>query len=124
MDFYFRRALRFFTLSLPLLFISTNFVNAQSGSIQEKIITDPSISRRCEELLNHRRQKIGHKQRITYLIEHAKKLKKQTPENKVSIDQKISETTLELIKEAKLTTLQISHIEENIIRHGCPGLSL
>lgn len=119
-----RRALRSIVLTSIIFFNTQHICWAQSNSIQEKIITDPSISRRCEELLNHRKQKIGHKQRITYLIEHAKKLKNRTPDNKISIEERLSRTTLDLIKEAKLTTLQISHIEENIIRHGCPGLSL
>lgn len=98
--------------------------NYTIDNIQDKIITDPSISRRCEELMNNRKQKVAHKQRLTYLIEQAKKLKAQTPPNKVSVDKKLTQTALDLIKESKLTFYQISLIEENIIRHGCPGLSL
>lgn len=109
---------------LLLLDPTTWAQNLNVDNIQDKIITDPSISRRCEELMNGRKQKIAHKQRLTYLIEQAKKLKALTPENKVSIDKKLTQTALDLIKESKLTYLQISLLEENIIRHGCPGLSL
>lgn len=104
--------------------LTASEIMAEPGNIQDKIITDPSISRRCDELIEKRKQKINHRMRLTYILERSKKLRKDTPEPKVSIKEKLTETMLGIIKELKLTNLRIADLEENIIRRGCPGISL
>lgn len=101
---------------------ATAYTGAQN--IQEAIITDPSISRRCESLVGNRKKKIKHRQRLTYLSQRNKKLLKITPKEKISIKKVLKENQESILKEMRLTSLKIQDIEENIIRRGCPGISL
>ncbi|MGZ3790294.1 MAG: hypothetical protein ACXVLQ_17305 [Bacteriovorax sp.] len=88
------------------------------------VITDPSISRRCELLTEKRQEKIANKQRILALIERNKHLQKITPENKVSVKHKLEVNLGHLEHELILTQNQIQYHEENIVRKGCPGIAL
>lgn len=88
------------------------------------VITDPSISRRCELLTEKRQEKIGNKQRILALIERNKHLQKITPENKVTVKRKLEVNLGHLEHELILTQTQIQYQEENIVRKGCPGIAL
>jgi hypothetical protein len=88
------------------------------------VITDPSISRRCELLTEKRQEKIANKQRILALIERNKHLQKITPENKVTVKKKLEDNLGHLEHELILTQTQIQYQEENIVRKGCPGIAL
>ena len=114
-------ALRFSPLILiVLLGIST--VSAQD--YKRTVINDPSISRRCELLTETRQEKIAHKQRILALIERNRHLQSITPENKVTVKKKLESNLGHLQHELELTQTQIQYHEENIVRKGCPGISL
>jgi hypothetical protein len=88
------------------------------------VINDPSISRRCELLTENRKEKIAHKQRILAMIERNRHLQSITPENKVTIKKKLETNLGHLEHELTLTQTQIQFHEENIVRKGCPGISL
>lgn len=88
------------------------------------VITDPSIARRCEILTENRNQKVINKQKIQSLIERNKHLQKVTPENKLTLKKKLENNLGHLEHELILTEKQIQFQEENIIRKGCPGISL
>jgi hypothetical protein len=88
------------------------------------VINDPSISRRCEVLTENRIEKIAHKQRILALIERNKHLQKITPENKITVKRKLEINLGHLEHELSLTQTQIQYHEENIVRKGCPGITL
>ncbi|MBC7537248.1 MAG: hypothetical protein H7281_00385 [Bacteriovorax sp.] len=88
------------------------------------VITDPSISRRCELLTEKRQEKIANKQRILAMIERNKHLQKITPENKVTVKKKLEVNLGHLQHELILTQTQIQYQEENIVRKGCPGIAL
>lgn len=88
------------------------------------VITDPSISRRCELLTETRAEKIANKQRILAMIERNKHLQKITPENKVTVKKKLEVNLGHLEHELILTQNQIQYQEENIVRKGCPGITL
>ena len=88
------------------------------------VITDPSISRKCQLLTETRKEKIANKQRILAMIERNKRLQKITPENKVSIKTKLEINLGHLEHELSLTQTQIQYQEENIVRKGCPGVTL
>ncbi|EQC52369.1 hypothetical protein M901_0433 [Bacteriovorax sp. DB6_IX] len=107
-----------------VILFSSALAYTGASNIQEAIITDPSISRRCESLVDNRRRKVKHRQRLTYLNERNKKLQKATPVAKKSIRQKLIENQKSIFKELRLTNLRIQDIEESIIRRGCPGISL
>jgi hypothetical protein len=88
------------------------------------VITDPNISRRCDIVTSAREEKLANKQRILDLIERNKHLQKVTPENKVTIKHKLENNLGHLEHELRLTLQQIQFHEENIVRKGCPGISL
>jgi hypothetical protein len=88
------------------------------------VITDPSIGRRCEILTENRDEKVAQKQRILALIERNKYLQKKTPENKISVKNKLEINLGHLEHELSLAINQIQFQEETIIRKGCPGINL
>jgi hypothetical protein len=88
------------------------------------VITDPSIARRCEILTENRNQKVINKQKIQSLIERNKHLQRIAPENKLTLKKQLETNLGHLEHELILTDKQIQFQEENIIRKGCPGISL
>ncbi len=97
---------------------------AHAEDYKRTVITDPSISRRCELLTEKRAEKIANKQRILALIERNKHLQSITPENKVTVKRKLETNLGHLQHELILTQTQIQYQEENIVRKGCPGIAL
>ena len=112
---------------ISLLFLIVFIGNSKVYSVEDykrTVITDPSISRRCEILTEKRKEKIGHKQRVLAMIERNKHLQQITPENKVSIKKKLEVNLGHLEHELSLILTQIQFHEENIVRKGCPGITL
>ncbi len=112
----------FLSVFINLSALVPNFCHAED--YRRTVITDPSISRRCELLTEKRQEKISNKQRILGMIERNKHLQKITPENKMTVKRKLEENLGHLEHELLLTTTQIQYQEENIVRKGCPGISL
>ncbi len=119
-------AQRIYPLFLSFLVGISASVNqmAFAEDYKRTVITDPSISRRCELLTEKRQEKIANKQRILALIERNKHLQKITPENKVTVKRKLEINLGHLEHELILTQTQIQYQEENIVRKGCPGITL
>jgi hypothetical protein len=88
------------------------------------IIRDPAISLRCKALIKDRNGKIRIKQKLNALLQRNKKLSKQVPGNKKTLKMKLDITKTELSNYLRLTKLRIRAMEENIVRKGCPGISL
>jgi hypothetical protein len=91
-----RKSILFLTLTIGLIF------SAYAQDYKKTVVTDPAISRRCDALMKQRYEKIDHKQKITGLLERNKRL----------------------TQELRHTLNQIQNREENIIRKGCPGITL
>lgn len=104
------------TFFLPLATIAQDF--------KRSAITDPSISRRCKELIDKRQKKILHKQKLKALLVRNAKLQKLAPKNKKMVREKLQRNHRNLRHELKLTEEKIKNQEENIIRKGCPGIQL
>ncbi|AYF45144.1 hypothetical protein BALOs_2146 [Halobacteriovorax sp. BALOs_7] len=98
--------------------------NTMAQSVSESIITDPSISRRCDDLMQQRQDKVQHRQRLLFLLDRNKNLLKDAPDNKVSIAKKLRANQYKVIQELKITNLKVIKLEEQIVRRGCPGLTL
>jgi len=113
-----RKVFYFLTLMVGLL------AQCYAEDYKRTVITDPSISRRCEVLTETRTEKIANKQRILSLIERNKHLQKITPINKITVKRKLEVNLGRLEHELSLTQAQIQFQEENIVRKGCPGISL
>lgn len=107
-------------MKIYLIILTTLCIKAfaQSG------ITDPTISLRCQELINARQSKLLNKQKIRELIDRNEKLQKITPEERVSIREKLILNHSKLEKELELVLLKIEKQEETIIRQGCPGINI
>ena len=88
------------------------------------VVTDPSISRRCDALITKRNLKVDHKQKLKTIIIRNQKIQKIVPGEKRSIKQSLQKNLRHLEHELKLTLVQIQNQEENIIRKGCPGITL
>jgi hypothetical protein len=106
------------------MFSLSSAQRASAEDYKRTVITDPSISRRCELLTETRTEKIANKQRILALIERNKHLQNITPANKDTVKRKLETNLGHLQHELILTQTQIQYQEENIVRKGCPGIAL
>ena len=106
-----------------LCFLS-GLVSTNAQDYENTVITDPTISRRCEELLFKRNQKVSHKQKLMELITRNRRLLKYVPKEKESVKIKLVDNYSKLKNELRLSLIKITHLEESIVRTGCPGLTL
>ena len=74
--------------------------------------------------MKERYQKIDHKQKISGLLERNKRLLKLTPLERKTLRTKLKRNFKRLTQELRHTLNQIQNREENIIRKGCPGITL
>ncbi len=107
-----------------LFIINLCLTSTAAQDYRRTIITDPSISRRCNILVERRRQKITHKQQLAALLLRNEKLQQATPLEKKSLLKKLKNNHRNLQHELQLTSLEIKNQEENAIRKGCPGITL
>ena len=107
-----------------ILIVLVGYRSGLAQDYKRTVINDPSISRRCEILTETRKEKIAHKQRILALIERNRHLQEITPANKITVKKKLEVNLGHLEHELTLTQTQIQYHEENIVRKGCPGISL
>ena len=91
---------------------------------KDSVITDPSISLKCQALIDKRADKIRVRQRLEGLIERNQKLQKKTPEQKVTVKKKLERNLKRLQNELSLTEMKIKAMTENVVRSGCPGITL
>lgn len=104
--------------------VSTNTGLTQQVDGVRDIIRDPSISRRCKSLIEARNEKIRTHQRLNALLNRSKKLEKIVKKNQVTAKSRVDITKTEITNNIRLTKLRIKTMEENIVRKGCPGISL
>jgi len=88
------------------------------------IITNPAISGRCNKLSQKRKDKLEIKNKVLSLIKRNNGLTKITPDHKKSIAKSLSHNLMRLNQELQIVRLSIDHLEEVIIRKGCPGIQL
>ena len=109
-----------------ILFISFIFIPPNSWG-QNKItdvIEDPVISRRCKSLLRERTKKISIKQRLSAMILRNSRLTEKLKPNQQVAKQKLDLNKTQIENNLKLTQIRIRAMEEDIIRKGCPGITL
>jgi hypothetical protein len=97
---------------------------AQDEALMQDAITKPVLSLRCKELFNDRAGKIKMQQKLNALLQRNGDLIKKSPSAKLTLHARIKATQIKIKNELYLTNLQIETMEENIVRSGCPGLSL
>jgi hypothetical protein len=99
-------------------------VFSQSDPLMQDAITKPVLSLRCKELFKDRSDKIKVQQRLNGLLQRNEDLVKKSPQAKQTLHARMKATQLKIKNELYLTNLQIETMEENIVRSGCPGLTL
>ena len=107
-----------------LLFVFALLPEAFAQDFKRTIITDPAISRRCEQLIQEREDKIQHKQKIMELISRNRLLFFETPKHRLSILERLRLNYGKLRRELRLSLIKINRQEEHLVRRGCPGVKL
>jgi hypothetical protein len=110
----------FFVIILAISFSSF----AQDESLMQDAITKPALSLRCKELFKDRADKIVIQQRLNALLARNQTLLRKAPKARESIKARLSSNQVRIKNELHLVNLQVESMEENIVRSGCPGLSL
>lgn len=99
-------------------------VFAQDEALIHDTITKPVLSLRCKELFKDRTDKIKMQQRLNALLQRNEDLIKKSPKAKETLHARLKSNQVKVKNELYLANLQIEAMEENIVRSGCPGLSL
>lgn len=110
-------------LTVILLALSTT-LRAQETELMQNTITNPVMSMRCKELFKERNEKIRTQQRLNGLVQRNNKVMNKTPESKQGLKARLKANQVKINNELYLVNQQIQTMEENIVRSGCPGLSL
>lgn len=92
--------------------------------ITNSVITDPSLSRRCEALLDELDKKRAHKQKLTELLVRNERMQRVTPANKKQLKRNLELNHRKIDREIDLARMKIQRQEETLIRGGCPGVVL
>ena len=108
---------------IVLALIQIHGIHAQEELMQDAI-RQPVLSARCRELFEERADKIRVQQRLNGLLQRNKELIKKTPTHRKGLVARLEANQLKTKNELHLANLQIETMEENIVRSGCPGLSL
>jgi hypothetical protein len=115
-----------FKSTLLIFFLITlSWVNPILGQdFGDSVITDPSITSRCEDLLDKRKFKISYKNKILGLLDRNRRLRKRTSFEKQTIIKRLEKNFTDLRRELYLTRQKIFFADEDIVRKGCPGIVL
>ncbi|MBT3984633.1 MAG: hypothetical protein HOE90_24970 [Bacteriovoracaceae bacterium] len=89
-----------------------------------KVVTDPSIGKRCHEMEGRRKRKIEYKQKTYFLLQKNRTLRAKTPVYMLKLRRRLAQLHNDLNQRHHLITLQIQNLEEEIIRKGCPGIPI
>ncbi len=110
---------------LTVIVLALSLVSfAQEDAIMQDAITKPVLSLRCRELFKERADKIKIQQRLNSLLQRNEDLIRKSPQARETLHGRLKANQVKVKNELHLTNLQIESMEENIVRSGCPGLSL
>lgn len=110
---------------LTVIVLALSIVSfAQEEAIMQDAITKPVLSLRCRELFKERADKIKIQQRLNGLLQRNEDLIRKSPKARETLHGRLKANQVKVKNELHLTNLQIETMEENIVRSGCPGLSL
>lgn len=107
-----------------ILLISLFCFSIFAQSELDDLVTDPSVSLRCKELIKDRNAKVMTKQKMKDLLKRNEKMINKTPTYKKTVLSKLKLSYQELRNEIYLINIVIRNMEENIVRKGCPGIRL
>lgn len=107
-----------------ILLALSGAVPAQDDYLMQDAITKPSLSIRCKELLKERAEKVKVQQKLNALLQRNQDLIKKSPKAKPSMRNRLLSSQVKIKNELYITNLNIETMEENVVRSGCPGISL
>ena len=96
----------------------------QNEYLMQDAITKPSLSLRCKELLNDRSEKVVVQQRLNALLQRSQDLIRKSPKARTTMHRRLLSNQVRIKNELHITALNIETMEENVVRSGCPGISL
>lgn len=96
----------------------------QNEYLMQDAINKPSLSLRCKELLNDRSEKVVVQQRLNALLQRNQDLIKKSPKARTTMHSRLLSNQVRIKNELHITALNIETMEENVVRSGCPGISL
>jgi len=99
-------------------------VLAQEAEFHTPDFSKPILSLRCKELLKERNEKVKVQQKYNALLQRNRDLIKKSPKARESYQNRLLSNQVKIKNELHLTNLSIQTMEENIVRSGCPGISL
>lgn len=99
------------------------FCHAGLEDLQD-VIKDPVISRRCKVLLKDRSEKLQVQQKLHAMLLRNQRLQEQLNINEKTAKQKLKLNKTQISNNLRLTAIRIESMEENIVRKGCPGITL
>ena len=106
-----------------LILISPMLAETQIVGVKD-IIRDPVISQRCKILLKRRAEKIRVQQKLNAMILRNKKANDELKPSQRVTRQKLELNKAQLRNNLDLVRLRIKSMEENIVRQGCPGITI
>jgi len=112
-------------IRITVILLALSFVAySQDADLTQDAITKPALSLRCKELFNERAEKIKVQQRLNALLQRNQDLIHKTPKASEGVHARLKVSQVKIKNELYLVNLQIETREENIVRSGCPGLTL
>lgn len=109
--------------SLLILFITLQCFGMSALDESKSVITAPSISSKCQVLLDDRSHKVKYKQKLASLIERNIKLQHQKIEE-VKVRQVLLQNLRKLRNEYVLVKGRVRFLSNEIVKTGCPGISI
>ena len=107
-----------------LCFIQTTLFSKERPLPERSVVTDPSLSRRCEVLLKRRKERVRHKLKLMALSRRNLNLQKNLTPEKETLRKKLKKNHYEINLEISLLKQKIKREDEEVIRTGCPGVIL
>ena len=112
---------------LGSILILSSVVSSSSfsqGTPLRDLIRDPVVSRRCKALLVERDEKVKIKQRLNAMLLRNQKLQKSLKSSQAITMKRLQLNEIQLRNNYRLTEIKVKAMDENIIRKGCPGVTL
>ena len=111
-------------LIFTVIVLALSYTYAQDDYLMQDAITRPAMSLRCKEMLQERDNKVRVQQKLNSLMQRNQDLIKKNPKANQSTQNRLQSSLIKIKNELHLTNLNIETMEENIVRSGCPGISL
>ncbi len=104
------------------LFLSTSFAQEEIG--QQTVIEGADLRRKCDFLMNKREEKIAYKNKLRILLKKNEKILDAAPTHKKVSRTKLMKQNIILKHKLDLAIDEIKRQNEEIIKRGCPPISL